>query len=226
MSIVDEAKRLVDYCQTHLGDPELWKTPEGYPESLALCIIDSLYSTGSHYSSVVNVVDRYQEKQGSADGVQALLASIDASGGARGWAESVAGNLKPAHTRPGAVLKAEVVEQAATMLDGLGIDTVPQLQAEVRESPKDNRVYEGWRELPSQSSGVTYNYLLMLAGMPSVKPDRMVLRFLATALGEDTDLSKDRAVELVEVAAAQIGVNVRALDHIIWRAASGRELVD
>lgn len=66
----------------------------------------------------------------------------------------------------------------------------------------------------------------MLVGMPAVKPDRMVLRFLARALGEEADLSKDRAVKAVEVAAAQIGVNVRALDHIIWRAASGRELVD
>lgn len=226
MPVTEDAKRLVDYCQENLGDPDLWHTPEGYPGSLALCIIDSLYSTGSHYSSVVNVVSRYQEKHGWGDGARALLDSIEKAGGARGWAESVAGNLKPAHTKPGAVLKADVIEQAATLMEGLGIDTVPDLQAAVRESPQDNPVYDGWRSLPSQSSGVTYNYLLMLAGMPSVKPDRMVLRFLATALGEDTDLSKDRAVELVEVAAAQIGVNVRALYHIIWRAASGRELVD
>jgi hypothetical protein len=28
---------------------------------LALCIIDSIYSTGARYSSVVNVVGRYRE---------------------------------------------------------------------------------------------------------------------------------------------------------------------
>lgn len=222
----DEVKKLVDYCQTHLGDPDLWSTPEGYPGSLALCIIDSLYSTGSHYSSVVNVVNRYVDKHGTGDGARALLKSISDAGGARGWAETVAENFKPAHTKPGSSLKAEVIEQAATLMDELGIDTVPDLRAAVGESPKDNSVYAGWRSLPSQSSGVTYNYLLMLAGMPSVKPDRMVLRFLATALGEDADFSTDRAVELVETAATEIGVNVRALDHIIWRAASGRELVD
>lgn len=141
MAVTDsEVKKLVDYCQANLGDPDLWRTPEGYPDSLALCIIDSLYSTGSHYSSVVNVVNRYKDRHGSGDGARALLASIDDAGGARGWAESVPGNLKPAHTKPGAVLKAEVIEQAARMMDGLDIDTVFDLQMEVRESPQDNRV--------------------------------------------------------------------------------------
>jgi len=35
--------------------------PDGYPDSLALCIIDSIYSTGARYSSVVNVVGRYRD---------------------------------------------------------------------------------------------------------------------------------------------------------------------
>lgn len=121
----DEIKSLVEYCETHLGDPELWTTPDEYPNSLALCIIDALYSTGSHYSSVVNVIERYKASRGTKDGAVALAQSIRNAGGARGWATSIAHNLKPANTRPGALLKAEIIEQAADLMIKHGIDTVP-----------------------------------------------------------------------------------------------------
>lgn len=217
---------LVAYCETHLGDPELWKTPEGYPESLALCIIDAIYSTGSHYTSVVNVVKKYKAIHGSHDGARGLLASIERAGGPRAWAVSEVGNQKPANTRLGAPLKAEVIQQAAQLLVDLGIDTVPDLVTQVAVSPFDTPVHTGWRRLPSQSSGVTYNYLLILAGLPSIKPDRMVLRFLAAALGADSELGTDKAVELLGQTATAMGVDPRVLDHIVWRAASGRELTD
>ncbi|PRZ12212.1 hypothetical protein [Nesterenkonia sandarakina] len=221
-----EIQTLVKYCEDNLGDKTLWQTPEGYPDSLALCIIDSLYSTGSHYTSVVNVITKYKTTEGTSHGAQDLLGSIEKAGGPRGWAENVVGNLKPAHTKAHAPLKAEIIERAAHLMVELGIDTVEELRTVVEESPQENPVHTGWKKLPSQSSGVTYNYLLILAGMPSVKPDRMILRFLADALGKDTDLYFDRAVELIQATADELQVSSRTLDHIVWRAASGRELVD
>lgn len=227
MTVTDnEINTLVKYCETHLGDPQLWWTPDGYPESLALCIIDSIYSTGSHYSSVVKVVERYKSACSDSDGSRALAQSIQKSGGARQWASSIAHNLKPAHTRSGAPLKAEIIEQAADLMIKLKIDTVPDLVAQVAEKPTENDVRRGWKRLPSQSSGVTYNYLLILAGLPSVKPDRMIFRFLAAALGEEAELDVERAVALMTRTAQVMNVDPRALDHIAWRAASGRELVD
>lgn len=216
---------LVEYCKSHLGEQEVWATPEGYPDSLALCIIDAIYSTGSHYTSVTNVIDRYRAKHGKTDGAAALLDSIKAAGGAREWASSVASNLKPAHTRSGAPLKADIIEQAAQLMVSQGIDTVDDLVERVSASPQDNPVHSGWKKLPSQSSGVTYNYLLILAGLPSVKPDRMVLRFLARALGT-TDISTQQAVDLISAAADSLSVSPRTLDHVVWRVASGRELTD
>ncbi|MBA8922338.1 hypothetical protein [Nesterenkonia jeotgali] len=221
-----EIQTLVKYCEENLGDKTLWQTPEGYPDSLALCIIDSLYSTGSHYTSVVNVITKYKTTEGTAHGAQDLLDSIEKAGGPRGWAENVVGNLKPAHTKAHAPLKAEIIERAAQLMVDLGIDTVEELRTVVEASPQENPVHTGWKKLPSQSSGVTYNYLLILAGMPSVKPDRMILRFLADALGKDSDLYFDRAVELIQATADELQVSSRTLDHIVWRAASGRELVD
>ena len=44
---------------------------------------------------------------------------------------------------------------------------------------------DAWLDLPSQRSGVTCNYLLILAGFQPVKPDRMVIRFVAKHAGLD-----------------------------------------
>jgi len=134
--------------------------------------------------------------------------------------------LKPAHTKPGAPLKAEVIEQAAALMLEYGIDTVEDLVMAVETSPQGNPVHNAWKKLPSQRSGVTYSYLLLLAGLPSVKPDRMVLRFLEPALGTGLPMTTDRALELVMAAADTLEVSPRTLDHVIWRAASGRDLTD
>ncbi|MDO5669918.1 MAG: hypothetical protein Q4G50_07935 [Corynebacterium sp.] len=217
--------RLVAYCEENLGDPDLWHTPDGYPGSLALCIIDALYSTGSHYTSVVNVINRYRRKYPEENhGPQDLLESMRVVGGARAWAEDVVENVKPAHTGRNARLKAEVIEQAAELMCERSIATVADFRGAVARDLYDNDVRTGWLGLPSQSSGVTYNYMLLLVGLPSIKPDRMVLRFLADALGEDADLSEKQAVELLERTAERMNVDAGALDHIVWRAASGREL--
>lgn len=227
MTVTDnEINTLVKYCEAHLGDPQLWWTPDGYPDSLALCIIDSIYSTGSHYSSVVKVVERYISACSESAGARAPAQSIQKSGGARQWASSIAHSLKPAHTRSGAPLKAEIINQAADLMIKFKIDTVPDLVAQIAGQLTENDVHREWERLPSQSSGVTYNYLLILAGFPSVKPDRMIFRFLATALGEEAELDADRAVALMTRTAQVMKVDPRALDHIAWRAASGRELVD
>lgn len=80
---------------------------------MAIAIIDSIFSTGSHYQSVINVVNRcreYRQVQGDADrdGIKELLATFEEAGGSAGWAELV-NNRKPAHTQPDAPLKAEVI---------------------------------------------------------------------------------------------------------------------
>lgn len=224
-----DVAKVVAYCRENLGDPARWYRPDGYPNSLALCIIDSIYSTGSHYNSVKKVIHRYWCSHGFNDwrscnhGARRLLKSISQSGGPRDWATTRVENLKPAHTRPGALLKAEVVQQAASLMVELNIDSVDDLKAAVAADPMKNEVHRRWKRLPSQSSGVTYNYLLILAGLPSVKPDRMVLRFLENALGT-SDISYQRAVDLITSAAEELGVDARLLDHAIWRFASEREV--
>lgn len=220
MNHTETVDALVGYCQEELGKPSTWVTPPGYPDSLALCVIDAIYSTGGRYAQVINVIDRYTERQGADHGAEELLGSIRTVGAAA-WAADVVENRRRAHTKPGAPLKAEVIEQAAELLIAQDIRTVPELRTRLGDSPEDHSLHAEWKKLPSQSSGVTYNYLLILAGLPSVKPDRMVLRFLEDALQQHR-ISNEEAVGLIKAAATKLGTDARTLDHMIWRAASKR----
>lgn len=120
-------------CAHDLGEPDLWFRPDGYPHALALCIINSLASTGAHYTSVRNVVERYvvyrSEQGGAAD---TLLRTFNELGGAEGWAETTR-NRKPTSTAKKALLKAEAIRMAATRLVGLGIDTTDDLRSATPE---------------------------------------------------------------------------------------------
>jgi hypothetical protein len=82
-----------------------------------------------------------------------------------------------------------------------------------------------WLRLPSQRSGVTFNYLLILAGFQSVKPDRMVIRFIRehAQLG-DRELSPSEAATLIKKVAELYPTEPRRLDHVTWRYVSGRDV--
>lgn len=227
------AAKLTDVCRIIFRDESHWIEADGYPDSLALCIIDSIFSTGSHYTSVVNVVTAYRKMrraQGgdpNTDGATELLASFESAGGSAGWAEAV-NNRKPAHTGSGALLKAEVVYRAAltlASLEGGTVETAEDVRRESLIDPELKRIKKAWLRLPSQSSGVTFNYLLILVGLQSVKPDRMVIRFIEehADLGERR-LNPKEAASLISWVATLYPTEARKLDHVIWRHVSGREV--
>lgn len=193
----DGVDRLVRRCRELVADEER-PHPISHPESLALCIIDAIYATGSHPTAVANVLDRYVSRHGYRDGAKALRYSIAAAGGAKAWAETVACNRKPANTHPGAPLKAEVVDRATRLMADLDIDTVPDLLSAIGPDVSENPVAEGWTALPSQHSAVTYFHLLSLAGSDHFEPDRVVLRYLGETVRAGTDgADGSRTVEAV-----------------------------
>jgi len=61
--------------------------------------------------------------------------------------------------------------------------------------------------------------LLMLAGVPGVKADRMVLRYVSGALGHVVGAVE--AATLVSGLADSRGPSRTKLDHAIWRRESG-----
>jgi hypothetical protein len=224
-----EAEPLTATCRTIFGDETKWITADGYPNSLALCVIDSIFSTSSHYTSVINVVAeycKYRRNQGGdpyTDGIKELLATFEEVGDSAGWAKLV-DNHKPAHTRRGALLKAEVIHRAAKSLESADILTVADLHKLHAQDEHLTPVKKLWLKLPSQRSGVTYNYFLILAGFQSVKPDRMVIRFVEEHAGLKEKLTPMQTADLIKQVAGLYPTQARRLDHIIWRHVSGREI--
>lgn len=213
---------VVAHSREVLGNPSDWRNPEGYPDSLALCLIDAIYSLGIGYDShVVPVLTKYREHRrgegadANSDTVDDLLGVFDRLGGAEAFASQI-GTQHRTSTHPGAPLKAEAVEKAALLLVDHGVQTPADLLA-----ADPDKVKQAWRLLPGQRSSTTgWRYLLLLAGADEVKPDRMILRFVADAVGET--VSTSYAGALVAATATRLGVPVRVLDHAIWRWQSGR----
>ncbi|WP_100500729.1 heme peroxidase [Geodermatophilus chilensis] len=221
----EDVEAVVRHCRTRLGRPDGWIRAGGYPGSLALCVIDSIQSTGPRYTSVVNVVGRYRAHRGAhadEDGTKALLGTFAEFGGPAGWAARI-GNRNRTFARPYAPLKAEAIHEAAAALDRLGIDGVADLDLAMADESSAQEVERAWRGVVSQSSGITWSYFLRLAGHPGVKADRMIVRFVADALsGTASGVRPERARVLVTDAAGELGVSASDLDHAIWRHQSGR----
>ncbi len=200
----------------------MWKAPDGYPRSLALCVLDSIWSIGINYDRhVVPVLNRYRTlstasgRHPSCDSPCDLSTTIAQAGGPESFAKSVGSRHRTSSVN--GILKADAVDQAARLLCSSGIITNAELAARKAE------VKPGWRRIRGQGSGVSWRYFLMLAGVDGIKPDRMIHRFIADATG--AVVTNEKAVELltsVQQAWPEPRPTLLELDHAIWRQQSGR----
>jgi hypothetical protein len=214
---------VVAACDDLLGSGEA-SVPSGYPDSLALCIIDAIWSMGVTYSSVVNVLDRYRtwvrvdrRDDPAVRSAAQLAADVADSGGPEAFARNVARNRN--RTSPtGGVLKASAVADAASALSDLGVTTT----ADLRSSYRRGDLEEAWRSVKGQGSGISWHYLLILGCVPDVKADRMVCAFVARAVGRPSVASpeaRDLLVAAHETLLRQRpNLDLRALDHAVWTA--------
>ncbi|MDD7812448.1 hypothetical protein PP713_07725 [Mycobacterium sp. CSUR Q5927] len=213
-----QLQALITSCEQFRGA----KAPTGYRDGLALCIVDSVQSTGVTYSSVERIVDRYRayrRDQGgdpNSDGVPELLATFEELGGPDSWAEQI-GNRNRTSTRNG-VLKAEAIRAAAQTLAADGIETTADLRDAAGDEDRLVRVGAAWRAVAGQRSGITWHYVQMLAGIPGVKPDRMICRFVADSLTVPRkSITTEFAGAIVTAAAEALELSLTDLDHAIWQ---------
>ena len=220
----DQVHALLAACEQFRGS----LAPPGYRDGLALCVIDSVQSTGVSYSSVVKAVARYRSyrrEQGgdpNRDGIPELLATFDELDGPQGWAQRI-GNNNRTSTRSG-VLKSQAIRDAARVLHEAGIETAADLREAAQDEAHLAQVEAAWCAVTGQRSGITWHYMQMLAGIPGVKPDRMICRFVADSVQlPRRDVTPQFAVEIVTAAAKGLAMSPTDLDHAVWQYQRSRK---
>ncbi|OBJ38861.1 heme peroxidase [Mycolicibacterium mucogenicum] len=211
-----DIERLRAACERDLGDPAGWPTPVGYPDSLALCIIDAIYAPGARHLTVDSIVERYrsyragQGGDADTDGAPELLANVEALGGPEQWAAQI-GNRRPTSTRKDAPLRSVALTETAQAFVALGIRTTEDLRVIAGDPELAREAKRAWCAVPGQRSGFTWRFLLMLAELPGTDPT--VAGYVAREVGDD---AADTAGLLAAVAAAA-GWHADALHQAIWR---------
>ena len=215
----DALRAILTAVETLLPSPDRWETPGSY-DSVGLAIIAAVWSIGVRYQSVDNVIARYRAQRladgadPEADGPGDVRRFIEAGGGATEFARRM-GNRQRTSTTNG-ILKAEAVLHEARILEDEGVE----LTADLTGAGPDrlDHLQARWSTVAGQGSGVSWRAFAMLVGLPEVKPDRMIRRFAATALGRprETAVGVDEARDLVLAATARLGVAPSALDNAIW----------
>lgn len=222
-----DVDRLESAVSTELGDDGRWFDPSGY-QSVGLAILDSIYSTGKNYTGVINAVDRYRDhrrREGgdpNEDTATDLVAAAERWGGVEGLADAT--NHWRCWSRKDAPLKADAALQAARLLVAQGIETVDDVCSAFHTpaSQADSSIKSEWIRIPGHRSGLTWSYFLMLCGVPGVKADRMVVRYVERAVGHQ--VTSPEAASLVGELADKRGLRRTKLDHAIWRFESGRPI--
>ena len=217
----EQVMAVIDHVKQTLPPVSQWKVPSGYPRSLGMCVLDSIWSMGVNYDRHVQpVLKRYLELRSTiereiADTPAIVARTIDSCGGPEGFAAAVRSRHRTS-TKNG-ILKAEAVYRASTFLADAQVETVQDLE----QSVDDIKIL--WLSIPGQRSGVSWRYFQMLAGVEGIKPDRMIHRFITRATGDR--VNNLDAVEMLSLAQQRLPTprpTLTQFDHAIWRYQSGR----
>lgn len=200
--------RLAEHIeQSGLGVPALAK--EYRYASLPLCVVDAVLSIGVRYSSTQKVVANLcdytgwtrftssREPRGAGDRRLHDLAALLDTLSIEGMAETVFQNRQRTSSRSG-IHKAEAVLLYCRASLEAGINSYIDFDQERREYAEAMIL-----GLPGQSSGIAFDYFMMLAGDDNlIKPDRMVQRYVRHVLGLSTIPQprqvRDRRLQSVE----------------------------
>ncbi len=231
---MSEIDKLVAHIRSRLTDLNAAPTDAAYEyASVPLCVIDAVFSIGVRYESTERTVTEFCERyRWQRDGrgrtkehtVSEFVKILEPY--ENRWeemADHVFRNRQRTSTRSG-ILKAEATFKFAKALKQFDIETF----ADVLKSGLRNELRQAIKTIPGQSSGLSYAYFLILAGnQDGVKPDRMVTRFVADALGV-RNVSPELAEELVRSASRTLRVEFprlvpSSLDNKIWKYQRAKE---
>lgn len=217
-----DEQRAIRSAVDRLGPSDGWSEyPGGWPGDIEAALVDAVFSARAVYLTSrgrgiqpLVVAWRGERRRAGRPNLEALRDEIEQVG-PEAWAASF-GNSQHSPGRPngakGGPTKAAAVLEAAIALSSIGVSTA----VDITESNVAD-VRAALRRVPGIGFATT-NYFLMLLGRPAIKPDRMVHRFLARAVGRRlTDREAEMALTAI---AADLGVDVHLLDYEIWKRES------
>jgi hypothetical protein len=217
--LADDIAKVRAHVEATVGMPDEWaKWPGGWPHDIESALIDAVFSARAVYRSehghgIYRNIAKWQEARTQTRTVfslDALIAEIDAAGVAT-WADMFDNHqLSPGRPAdaPCGPTKAATVKEAAGKLREAGINVAADIDSDTATTAKTTL---------RSVSGIgfaTSNYFLMLLGVPGIKPDRMIHRFLKDATGHS--FTNAYAAQVLRAVAPHFGVQEHKLDHAIW----------
>lgn len=212
-------------CARDLYRLYLWHAPDGYRDSLALCLLDAVLSSRMDYSAVARLVGaycRYRSGRGGdaqADGVGELGEAIAELGGPNLWAS----RLTETHDADLTAAVAYSVHDAVQMFTEFRVLEVADLH---RGESSLRGLRRAWRAALGPGSSAAWAYAMRLAHVPDVPADRLLVGYVAEAIGvSPRRLAPTTATRLIGGVAHSLSGNRMHLEHVIWRYQAGRKLL-
>jgi hypothetical protein len=200
----------------------------------SLCVLDAVFSINAHYERhTVPTCHRYAAWAGisvplsgsehlpvpNEQPLQGFVTHIRTQG-EEAFSSQVLRNRQRVRANHGAPLKAEAASNYAEILVAHGITTLADVNALLADLDQLEAVEHDLAGVAGHGSGARLAYLWMLMGdASSIKPDRMVLRWLRVVLHRAVTTSE--AIKLITGAAARLGCTPWELDHAIWKHQRG-----
>ena len=221
---------LKNYAKQTLPLADAALAPEYYYQSLPLCVIDAVFSIGVRYSGVKRVVERYCEytNQLRIRSSRTALPPRDEQESITHFChrpeqadyEAMATLVNKSRQRTSTkngILKSVAVHRFAMVLQSNGVEYLQDVARVANADDFKSRILE----IPGQGSGICLQYFWMLTGSDQfIKPDRMVLRFLSSALSRTVSI--EEASDLIRGTCDSLqsehpDLTPRMLDHEIWK---------
>lgn len=227
---MNEVEVVVKCCNEKLELSNIKMSDEYYYQSLSLCVIDAVFSIGVRYASTRQTVIKYCDFYGmkrirdnfkslpvesDQESISKLIDKIEVKG-VDVFTTEVFKNRQRTSTCNG-ILKTEAVLRFAKILREHNVEYLQDLSKIIN----NNRFEDEIKGIPGQRSGISLKYFFMLAGSSDfIKPDRMIIRFLESALNRKMQLEEAQKLlrDASEILKAQFpSMTPKILDHQIWR---------
>lgn len=233
--VANDCLKKLDFSQPILSETYFYN-------SVPLAVIDAVYSLGIRYATTKKVVASFCERAGIVRLREYGSAPIDTKDqfaisdfiqlvkliGLDTITSDFFRSKNRTSTTNG-ILKSEAVLNFCKILQLHGIEYLQDLQKLFSNGEMQANLIaleRALRSVKGQKSGISTSYFFMLCGDGySIKPDRMVLRFLKESTSQNVFVHEAKGVlsQVLEILKKTYPVlTLRELDHAIWKYESAR----